>query len=567
VASAMRIDWNVPIPMDDGVVLRADVFRPAGSGRYPAIVSYGPYAKGLAFQDGYPEQWAKLAEHADVLAGSTNKYQSWEVVDPEKWVPDGYVVVRVDSRGAGCSPGVVDNRSPRETHDFYLCIEWAAGQPWSDGKIGLCGISYYAINQWLVAGLQPPHLTAMIPWEGAADNYRDMNYHGGIYCDFGSGWFKRQVMTVQHGMGERARRNPNTGESVAGAVTLPEDELARNRVDRGAENRKHPLDDEWHRARSADWSKVEVPFLSAANWGGQPLHPRGNFEGFARAASKQKWLEVHGLEHWTHFYTRYGVSLQKRFFGYFLKGENNGWDRQPRVQLQIRHLDGTFVERPEREWPIARTQWTKWYLDAEKTQLARHAGPVEGRVEYDALGDGVTFSTSRLERETEITGPLAAKLFVASSTRDADLFLVIQVFDPASQEVVFQGAQDPHTPVAQGWLRASRRKLDPERSLPYRPYHTHDTIQPLTPGEVYELDVEIWPTCVVVPAGYRIALTIRGRDYEYEGVEPTAAWKGCGPFTHTDIADRPRDAFGGKVTVHAGGARSSYLLLPIIPPE
>ena len=94
-----------------------------------------------------------------------------------------------------------------------------------------------------------------------------------------------------------------------------------------------------------DWSKVTVPLLSAANWGGQGLHPRGNFEGFVRAASQQKWLEVHGIEHWTHFYTDYGVALQKRFFDHFLKGEDTGWTKQPQVLLQVRHPGERFVER------------------------------------------------------------------------------------------------------------------------------------------------------------------------------------------------------------------------------
>src|SRR5439155_17634799 len=179
--------------------------------------------------------------------------------------------------------------------------------------------------------------------------YRDTHYHGGILCEFGGRWYPRQVETVQYGLGERARQNPNTGESVAGPVTLSEEELARNRVDLGAEIKRHPLDDEWHRSRSADWTKVRTPFLSAANWGGQGLHPRGNFEAFMRASSSQKWLEVHGLEHWTHFYTDYGVGLQKRFFGHFLKGEDTGWEHQPPVQLQVRHPD-RFVERREQEW-------------------------------------------------------------------------------------------------------------------------------------------------------------------------------------------------------------------------
>ena len=213
-------------------------------GKYPVILSYGPYAKGLAFQEGYPDQWRRMAEqHPDVTEGSTNKYQSWEVVDPEKWVPDGYVCVRVDSRGCGRSPGYIDHFSPRETRDFYLCIEWAGTQPWSNGKVGLLGISYYAINQWHVASLQPPHLAAIVPWEGAADWYRDMSYHGGILCTFWANWYKKQVMTVQYGLGSRGHVNPNTGELASGPETLSDEELAKNRTDLGEAIKDHPLDD------------------------------------------------------------------------------------------------------------------------------------------------------------------------------------------------------------------------------------------------------------------------------------------------------------------------------------
>ena len=143
-------------------------------------------------------------------------------------------------------------------------------------------------------------------------------------------------------------------------------QLARNRSNFGDEILAHPLDDDYHRARSPDWDKVTVPFLSAANWGGQGLHPRGNFEGFVRAASKEKWLECHGLEHWTHFYTDYGRELQKRFFDFYLKGDANGWPRQPQVQLQVRHVD-EFVERHETDWPLPSTRWTKFYLEPRRS--------------------------------------------------------------------------------------------------------------------------------------------------------------------------------------------------------
>jgi len=571
IRDGMKIDWDVPITMDDGLVLRADVFRPVAEGRYPALLSYGPYGKGLAFEEGYKTPWEIMQrENPDVFAGSTNQYQCWEVADPEKWVPEGYVCVRIDSRGAGRSPGYLCHNNARETHDLYLSIEWAAAQSWCSGKVGMNGISYYASNQWRAAASQPPHLAAICAWEGWNDSYRDGNRHGGILCVFRKNWQDMQVKTVQHGVGERGARSRITGELVCGPETLSDDELAKNREDMWSAMLSRPFDEAYYRERSADLTKVMVPLLSAANWGGQGLHTRGNFEGFMRAGSQQKWLEAHGGSHWAPFYTDYGVKLQKRFFDYFLKGVANGWDRQPRVLLQVRHPGEQFVERHENEWPLARTQWTRFHLDPKGMRLSTAPVATEQSVTYAAMGDGATFTTPPLEQDTEITGPSALKLFISSPTADADIFAVLRVFDPQGKEVVFQGALDPHTPVGQGWLRASHRKLDAKLSLPYRPYHTHDQAQPLVPGQVYELDVEIWPTCIVVPRGYRIALSVRGRDFEHEGAAATLSnmknpMRGCGPFVHDDPVDRPPAVFGGNVTLHMGPDRHAGLLLPIIP--
>lgn len=571
VKDGMRIDWDVPITVRDGLVLRADIYRPIEDGQYPVIITYGPYAKGLPFQEGYPSAWNRMVEkHPDVAAGSTNKYQNWEVVDPEKWVPDGYVCVRVDSRGAGRSPGFIDHFSPDETRDFYECIEWAGVQPWSSGKVGINGISYYGMNQWQVASLQPPHLAAMCIWEGSSDWYRDATHHGGIVSTFWANWYDMQVKTVQYGLGERGPVNPNTGELVCGPETLSDEELAQNLSDFGNAILAHPLDDEYHRERSGAWDKITVPLFSAGNWGGQGLHLRGNVEGFVRSASSQKWLEMHGIEHWTHFYTDYGVALQKKFFGHFLKGEDTGWSKQPPVLLNVRHIDGTFTLREEAEWPLQGTKWTPLFLNPGTLELGGTQPDSEQSASYDALGEGLTFFTEPLAKDTEITGPSALKIFVSSSTDDVDIFAVVRVFDPAGNEVVFQGAIDPYTPIAQGWLRGSHRKLDNKLSTPYRPYHTHDELQPLTPGEIYELDVEILPTCLVIPAGSRIALTIRGKDYEYPQAKPARLsnfkndLKGCGPFLHDDTTDRPVETFGGRVNLYTDPERPAFLLLPVI---
>jgi predicted acyl esterase len=565
----MQIDWDVPVTMDDGLQLRADVFRPEDGGRYPVIMSHGPYGKWLAFQDGFARQWAQLAaEHPDALEGSSNRYQAWETADPEKWVPDGYVVIRVDSRGAGRSPGFLDIFSARETRDYYECIEWAARQPWSSGKVGLLGVSYYAINQWQVAALNPPHLTAICPWEGGSDFYRDFTRHGGILNIFVRQWYPPQVAGVQHGVGERGPRHRLTGGLCAGPETLDEQQLRASRADTPAEVQQRQLLDEYYAERSPDLSLITVPVLSAANWA-HHLHTRGNFEGYLRASSRHKWLEAHGLQHWVEFYTDYGVALQKRFFGHFLKGEDTGWTDQPAVQLKVRQVDGSFTQRAADQWPLAETRWTRLYLDVAGGRLASDAAGDAGSASFDALGEGLEFWTGPLADAVELTGPAAARLVVSSSSTDADVFLTLRVQDPAGCDVCFPSGQDPRGCVGYGWLRASHRATDPARSYPWRPWHSHDRQQPLTPGEPAELDVEIWPTSVLIPAGYRFGVSVQSRDFCWpgEGPWPTAfgvPMRGHGVFWHDDQADRPQEIFGGCTTLWSGGERPSYLLLPVI---
>ena len=552
IRDGMRIDWDVPITMDDGLVLRADVFRPVKDGKYPVILTYGPYAKGLAFQDGYPSAWQRMADkHPDVTAGSSNLYQNWEVVDPEKWVPHDYVCVRVDSRGAGCSPGFIDHFSPRETKDFHDCIEWAGVQPWSNGKVGLNGISYYGINQWHVASLQPPHLAAMCVWEGAADWYRDMTHHGGILSTFWENWYDMQVKTVQYGAGERGKRSRVHGELVCGPETLSEKSWRRTAADFGDRDPRASARRRLSQGALADLGqgrrcRCSPPPIGAARAciraaiSKASCAPRPSRNGWRRTASSTGRISTPT--------TAASCSCDSSTISCTARTTAGRSSRS--VLLQVRHPGEKFVARAENEWPLARTQWTKFYLDpadhgadADKparrraSQLRRH-----GRRRSPS-------SPPPLAQETEITGPSALKLFVSSSTSDADIFIVLRVFTGDLKEVVFQGAIDPHTPIAQGWLRASHRKLDKKLSKPYRPYHTHDEKQPLKQGPAVELDIEIWPTSIVVPAGYRIALSVRGKDYEYGGASggKLSNFKneltGCGPFLHDDPRDRPPGDF------------------------
>ena len=487
IRDGMRIDWDMPIKMDDGIVLRCDIYRPIKEGRYPVILTYGPYGKWLHFEDLYSEQWrAHVREHPDVPTGSTNKYQCWEVVDPEKWVPDGYVCIRVDSRGAGRSPGVIDIWSLREAQDLAQCVEWAGVQPWSNGKVGLNGISYYAENQWQCAALQPKHLAAICLWEGAADFYRDMAHHGGIFCTASPRTGRpRRSITLQHGRGTRGFKSRMTGDWVSGP----------DRADRGGA-RRQPA--QFLRGLSRPQARHRR-VLAVAHAGlveGQGAAALDRQLGRPGPASARQFRGLRALRveaevarsatasSTGRISTRTTASRCRRS-----SSATSSRARRPAgtssPRCSCRSATSTSSSSGTRsEWPLKRTKWTKFFLDPADFTLSTKRQAKKSSVTYKGLGDGVTFLTEPLKQDTEITGPIAAKLWVSSATEDADLFLVVRVFSPDMKEIVFQGALDPHTPIAQGWLRVSHRKLDKKLTLPYRPYHTHDEEQKLKPGEV-----------------------------------------------------------------------------------
>ena len=304
IRDGMRIDWDAPIKMDDGVILRADVFRPLAEGKYPVILSYGPYAKGLAFQEGYKSAWARMTRTMPETAqGSSNKYQNWELVDPEKWVPDGYAIVRVDSRGAGRSPGYLEVWSPREAKDIYECVEWAGTRPWSQRQ-GRRQRHLLLCHEPVARGaLQPPHLAALCIWEGSSDYYRELARHGGILCDFLGNWSRRQVASVQYGVGERGpeerghgRAGRRRGDIAGGGAGQAARRRRRRRAAPPADRLLLPRPPARLRPhRCSDPLGGELGRPGAA--------PARQFRGLSAAGSKQKWLEVHGDTHFSHFYS------------------------------------------------------------------------------------------------------------------------------------------------------------------------------------------------------------------------------------------------------------------------
>jgi len=560
----MQLDKNIAVPMRDGASLRANVFRPDAAGQFPVLITLGPYGKDVHLSQFMPEAWETLKRrHPEILKASSCKYLVFETPDPEMWAPEGYVVVKVDSRGAGKSPGRLDVNSPAEFRDFYDAIGWAGVQPWSNGKVGLLGVSYYAAAQWMIAAERPPHLAAMLPWQGTYDFYRDRTRQGGI---LGSGflkrWWNRSVLRNQFGNPDTPLTDIDTGERNTGPASLSPEELAANREDYIANLLARPLYGPWYEERSGKLDRITIPALVVANWGGLGLHLRGTILGFLGIASKEKWLKVQSGSYFLTFLLPQSVALQRKFFDRYLKDIDNGWEREPRVEVAVRAVDDT-VKRVVRDtqWPLVGTKWTRFHLDASSFTLGPQAPTNAARASYAALSEGVTFSTAPLEREIEFAGPIKAKLWVSSSAEDMDIFATLRAFDPQGKEVTFLSAVEPKAPVSQGWLRVSQRKLDAKRSTEYQPWHAHDEAQKLKPGEIVEVDVEIWPASLALPAGYRLALTLQGKDFERAG--ESGAQKGSGWFLHDDPRDRPPASFGGAHSVHSGEKRGSYLLLPL----
>ena len=517
------VEKDVEIPMRDGLSLKCDVFRPDDSGRFPVIMTLGPYPKDI-----HEDYGNKAEEHGP--------YMHWETANPEWWVPRGYVEIRVDSRGTGASPGFSDILSRQESEDYYDAIEWAASQPWSNGNVGLMGISYFAVNQWNVAGLDPPHLKAMIAWEGWGDLYRDSTHNGGILHDgFFDFWYRTRVVERTLGVNP-----PNWRQQFSPFFDHLQD---------------HDLDGPFYRERSAHWERVKVPFLSVGNWGNREIHLRGNTEGFTRAASKDKRLRIHTGTHLGPFYRLEGRLDQIRYFDYWLKGIDNGLPNDPPVKLAIRTGPHEEEWRFENEWPLARTVWTKFHLDAIDGSLGPKPPAAKGKITYSAAGPrtdafrGARFLSGPFVEDTEITGPVALVLWVSSTVDDMDIFAALHVIDPDGNEVLFPNGQNEPSAASKGWLRVSHRKLDPALSKPWRPYHSHDEIQRLTPGEPVEAQVEIIPTSNVVRRGYRLRVDILPWDDN--------------PKTRYSHDNRVN--WRGDNTIHSGGERESYLLVPVVP--
>jgi predicted acyl esterase len=516
---------DVPVGMRDGVNLMANVFRPAGPGRYPVVLSVSPYGK-----DALPEDYGLFrALGMDLGTIQTSDYAAFEAPDPGFWVPRGYVVVHADTRGMWNSGGHATWLSAQDAQDYLDLIEWAAAQPWSTGKVGLSGVSYLAMSQWAVAALQPPHLAAIMPWEGVSDMYREFAFHGGMReTGFVPAFYRQRV---------RAHHNP--------AFPLAEDLLE--------EIQRHPLDDDYWAGKRPDLDRIEVPALVCASWSDQGLHTRGSLEGFERIRSEHKWLYTHGRRKWETFYSPEAQRLQQRFFDCFLKGSDTSMLQVPRVRLDVRRAYYSGAVRGETGWPVPRTTVRRLYLDARQGVLRDEPVGEEASVAYAASAPARERNRAafvlRFDRDTELTGGMRLHLWIApEETDDADLFVGIEKLDPTGAVVGYSGYNFVRDDVvAKGWLRLSHRELDEARSTETRPWHNHRRVQKVRPGQVVAADVEILSSSTLFEAGSSLRLVVQGhelRDYP--------------AFGHADSVNR------GRHRLFTGGRYDSFLAVPVV---
>ncbi|KAF5586698.1 hydrolase family [Fusarium pseudocircinatum] len=566
---------TVPLKAGDGLV-RLNVYRPKGVDKVPVLVTYGPYGKDIWYQDFHPKSFS------EVNPQHKSQHSAWETPDPGFWTKHGYAVVRADERGLGQSTGKLDTMSRGTSEAFFDVVEWAAEQPWSSGKVGLLGISYYAGSQWRVAARKPKGLSAIVPWEGMSDYYRDRCRHGGILSNsFIKFWWNRQVISNQYGRPGRNARNwgPDTIEG-----DLPEEELEANRQDQTIDNQVNRFRDEaYYASKEYDMGDIEVPLLSVGNWGGILLHLRGNIEGYIHAGSKFKYLRLITGRHDLPFYYEEEVEIQRSFLDAFLKGEDRvGWSEEGKVapvSLVLRkgnvgfndaEKEKAYPRREENEWPIARTQYKKLFLTPEQGLSWDEPKTERKKITYKALGtlekpEVVQFSTPAFEAETEITGHVVAHLNVSVSPdpsgptpSDIDLFVTLRHFDPSGEEVFYTGTAGDPVPLTKGWLRVSLRKVDSEHPkhrewLPHRNYTSKD-VQPVIQGEVYGVDIEVWPTNVIVDKGGKLVFEVSSGDTQ-----------GSGVFLHNDPVDRSPEVFQGSNHIHFGPRQQNYITLPVIP--
>lgn len=541
----MRVTNDIMVPMRDGVKIALRLYQPDDDGAYPTLFAISPY-------------------RYDTDELPVHSMFPWRETGPVEWYIDhGYTYAHADVRGSGRSEGTYGFLDRTEQQDYYDLIEWIAEQPWSTGKVGGIGQSYYAMAQWLMGVMNPPHLACIAPYDGLIDPYRDSSYNGGIYGEFFVFWYNL------------VRANNLNITAEGNHSNVMEGDLA-------LEIMRRTTFDDWWRERAAyfDLDKISVPVLSVGAWGKVGLHLRGNLLGYEEVQTPKK-LTVTGaanINEALHSFDdpAFHERFFKPFYDHHLKGIDNGVMDEPPVKLFIKGLNDY---RDEAEWPPARAVHTSFYLSGEPSgsvsslndgslsQETPASGAGDTRYSYpnprwflgtvamsqfgpDPAGAVLTFTTPPLERDTEVTGPIVLELFASSDQTDTDFVIKISDQMPQSEDERAMGKQPAFAPVTKGWLRASHRQKDEARSTEHRPFYSHTAPEPMVPGEVYKFEIEVHPTAHLFKAGHRIRLEIVNGD---------------SPLTDAVFTHQYMPYKVGQDTIHHSAEYPSRLILPVMP--
>lgn len=515
---------DVAVRMRDGVTLRLNLYRPAGPElALPVLLSAHPYGK-----DAVPvrrgrrwrinPQFRIMNQPAPVRISDQT---SWEAPDPVWWVGQGYAVINLDVRGGGRSEGRGALFSDQEADDIAQVIAWAAAQPWSNGRVGMLGVSYLAISQYKVAARNPPALKAICPWEGFTDPYRDFFSPGGVVED----GFARIWLFLSS-------------------------RVARLSTDLEVERQRHPLRDAWWESLTPDLSAITVPILECTSFSDANLHSGGSMRAFQQVASVHRHAYAHRGPKWATFYGEDARQHQLAFFDRYLR--DRPAPEPARLRLEIRDRRDHVVEvRDEQEWPLGRTQWRWLHLGADG--VLSDTETAAGTVTFGLRSHAAAFDY-RFAQDTELTGPMTLRLRVATrGARDPRLFVGVEKW-ASGAPVPFEGSYGyGRDHVAQGRLRLALRELDPQRSTPHQPVHAFRRVLPVRDGEEAEVLILLSPSATLFHAGDRLRLLIAGRYPQPRN--PL--------FGHFPTHYRPSGA--GRATIAWAPGAPSALEIPVIP--
>ncbi|ORW28886.1 CocE/NonD family hydrolase [Mycobacterium palustre] len=503
---------DVEVTLRDGTVIYTDVYRPVTDDRVPALMAWSPYGKQGGFW-----QLDVFPDRAGVPAQAVSGLQKWEAPDPAYWCEHGYAIVNPDARGSFESGGDVQVFSSQEGRDGADVIEWIAEQDWSSGKVGMAGNSWLAVTQWLIAAQRPPHLTAIAPWEGLTDVYRDLVAMGGIPDPV----FTEGILQNNYGR--------NKIEDVIAMIT------------------KRPLFDEYWATKVIDVSKIDIPVYVVASYT-NALHTRGTLAAYAKLDPDKTWLRIHNSMEWPDFYEH--QDDLRRFYDHVLKGAKNGWEETPRVRMAILdpgHEDVLDVAQPS--FPPPGVVSTAFYLRCDDHTISRSEPTDAASTSYDAEGGRAVFEADL--GDLTLAGPMRLRLWVQADGHDEmDLFVGVQKVAADGSVLVPEFMPKLPSPGARGQLRVSHRKTDDRLSTDLVPHHTHDEVQPLSEGEIVAVDIEIWPMAMRWHRGEKLRIVVSGQELQVPIVP--------------GLPPRPTNNAGRHI-IHSGPQRPSFLMAPVLP--